>query len=164
MLKHYSSEFKKSAVEKLLSPNSPGATKVAINLGVPIATLYGWRAKYATQSVIMNKTKSLHKMSREEKLEFLLKVTAMSENELGTFLREKGLHSSDLSVIKNEILNGPVAPKKPLYDPEVAKLKKEVERSAKDLKRKDKALAELSARVILLKKSHEIWGDPEEDE
>lgn len=164
MLKQYSSEFKKSAVEKLLSPNSPGATKVALNLGVPIATLYGWRAKYATQSTIMNKIKSLNKMSREEKLEVLIKTATMSENELGAFLREKGLHTSDLSVIKTEILNGPAAPKKPLNDPEVAKLKKEVERTTKDLKRKDKALAEMSARVILLKKSHEIWGDPEDDE
>jgi hypothetical protein len=39
--------------------------------------------------------------------------------------------------------------------------KKELE---KDLKRKDKALAEMSARVILLKKSHLLFGVNEEDE
>jgi hypothetical protein len=46
-----------------------------------------------------NKTKSLNKMSREEKLEVLIKTATMSENEPEAFLRGKSLHTSDLSVI-----------------------------------------------------------------
>ena len=163
MSKQYSNEFKKSAVEKFLSPKSLNATKTAQNLGIPKSTLYGWCVKYATP-VSMKKPQSISKMSREEKLQILIKTSVMSEPELGAFLRETGLHSSDLSFIKEDILNGSTGPKKPVIDPEVVKLRKDIARTTKDLLRKDRALAEMSARIVLLKKSHEIWGEPEEDE
>jgi len=43
-------------------------------------------------------------------------------------------------------------------------LKHKEKRLEKELHRKDRALAEMSARIILLKKSRLIWGDAEEDE
>ncbi len=42
-------------------------------------------------------------------------------------------------------------------------LKKEISILKKDLSRKDKALAETAALLILKKKAQEIWGEPEED-
>ena len=43
-------------------------------------------------------------------------------------------------------------------------LKKEKNALSKNLRRKDKALAEMSARVVLLKKSHLIFGVDEDEE
>ncbi len=158
----YSQEFKKNAIEKLLGPSPQSAIRVADTLGVPIATLYGWKKKYASLSS-MKKSNKIHSWSREEKLDVLIKTSAMTENELGIFLRENGLHSSDLKVLREEILMGPQGPKKPSADPELAKARRDLDRSEKELKRKDKALAEMAARIVLLKKSHEIWGEPEDD-
>ena len=55
-----------------------------------------------------------------------------------------------------------------IEDPKKLKnqLKEEIEKSKsleKELKRKEKALAEAAALLVLRKKAQAIWGDPEED-
>ena len=161
-MSQYTESFKKSAIEKLLAPNSIGAYKLASSLGVPIATLYDWKKKFA--SGVNVKKKKLDQLSREEKLGVLIKTSTMTENDLGAYLREQGLHSSDLLAIRDEMINGPKEQKQSKNDPELVRLRQTVAKTEKDLKRKDRALAEMAARVVLLKKSHEIWGDPEDEE
>jgi len=46
---------------------------------------------------------------------------------------------------------------------EERKWKQEAKRLEKELNRKDKALAETAALLVLKKKVQTIWGDPEED-
>ena len=46
---------------------------------------------------------------------------------------------------------------------EMKALQKENEQLKKDLRRKDKALAETSALLVLKKKANLIWGDLEDD-
>ncbi len=162
---NYSEEFKQSAVEKLLAPGAPTLAVVARKVSVAPSTLYGWKQKYANQSV-MKKTKNRtnHKWSPEQKQEAIGKTFSMNENELGEFLRTTGLHSSDLEAFKTEALEGFKSKGRPKLDPEIATLRKRNKAIERDLKRTQKALAEQSARIILLKKSHEIWGTPESED
>ncbi len=41
--------------------------------------------------------------------------------------------------------------------------KREIKQLKKELQRKEKALAEAAALIILRKKAQAIWGEPEED-
>ena len=41
--------------------------------------------------------------------------------------------------------------------------RKEIKQLKKDLQRKEKALAEAAALIILRKKAQAIWGEPEDD-
>jgi transposase len=93
-----------------------------------------------------------------------METYSMSEEDLGKFLRSNGLHSSDLEAMKKECLPGSNTRGRPKLEPELVELRKQIKGLSSDLKRKDAALAEYSARVILLKKSHEIWGTKEDDE
>ena len=90
----------------------------------------------------------------------------MDEQELGEYLRSNGMHSSDLQSFRDDFIDSKKKDKRgrPALDPEIHNLRKEVKSLNSNLKRKDAALAEYSARVILLKKSHEIWGTNEDDE
>ncbi|MDO9181157.1 MAG: hypothetical protein Q7U04_02050 [Bacteriovorax sp.] len=88
----------------------------------------------------------------------------MSENELGEFLRANGLHTSDIDQWKQDIYSSLKAPGRPRIDPEIVQLRNKEKELSKDLRRKDRALAEMSARVILLKKSRAIFGELEDDE
>jgi hypothetical protein len=45
-----------------------------------------------------------------------------------------------------------------------AKDKRRVKELERELRRKEKALAETTALIVLKKKAQLIWGDPEEDE
>jgi len=47
---------------------------------------------------------------------------------------------------------------------EQAKYKKRIKELEKEIRRKDKALAEAAALFVLQKKAREIWGDKEDDD
>ncbi len=159
--KTYNNSFKENAVQQLLRPNSLGLSATASKIGIPPSTLYGWKKKYANETFMK---KTINDWTPEQKLEAIIKTSSMAENELGEYLRSNGLFSSDLENFKKESLAGFKLKGRPKLDPEVVELRKQKKVLERDLRRTEKALAEQSARIILLKKSQEIWGDQEEDE
>lgn len=159
-MKRFSKEFKDSIIQKSLLPEGPSLVELARKHEISVTTLYNWKAKYANHAG-MSKSK---KWTPERKLEAIIQAAPMTENELGEFLRKNGLHSSDLEQWKNDFYGSQKSPGRPRKDPELTELEVNHKKLKKDLNRKERALAEMSARVILLKKSQEIFGDDEEDE
>lgn len=88
----------------------------------------------------------------------------MTENQLGEYVRSSGIRTQDLEQWKQDFYNTQKAVGRPKLDPELAQLRSEKKELTRDLNRKEKALAEMSARVILLKKSQQIFGVAEDDE
>jgi len=161
----FSEDFKKTVIQKLLAPDSPGPSKIAEEFGIYDSTLYNWKQKYAN-SQLMKKSKTSKNWTPEQMLEAIIKTDSMDEQELGEYLRSNGLHSTDLQAFKDDFINLKKDKKRgrPALDPELVKLRKDNKQMERDLRRNEKALAEYAARVILLKKSHEIWGTNEDDE
>lgn len=160
----YTESFKENAVSKLLMPGSSGLNATSSSLGIPRSTLFGWKKKYAKRTGMKeSEEKSIVNWSAEQKLEAVIKTASMSENEFGKYLRTTGLHSSDLKAFKEELVSSVPSRGRPKLDPEVVELRKLKKSLEKELRSTKTALAEQSARIILLKKSHEIWGVPEED-
>jgi transposase len=153
----YSKEFKEEAIRKFLITGPRGIEELAKNLNIHPMTLYKWKSKYVS-NVSMKKSKNL---TREQKLEILIKTSSMNEAQVGEYLRSQGLYTADLERFKKDLVSTEAS--RPAADPEALKLKKQNHRLERELQRKDKALAEYAARVVLLKKSHEIWGKDEED-
>ncbi len=141
-------------------PGGPTIMEMAVKTGAHQSSIRDWMKIYGKSS-IMKKT---IEWSPENKLEAIIKTASMSEQQLGEFLRENGLHSTDIDQWKQDIYNSLKAPGRPRIDPEVVMLRNKEKELSKDLARKERALAEMSARVILLKKSHAIFGDPEDGE
>ena len=84
------------------------------------------------------------------------------KQELGEFLRKRGLHSQHLILWDQEFVemardNGKKEKKK------VRDLQKEVKDLKKEVRRKDKALAETAALLVLKKKLNVLMGDQEDD-
>mgnify|MGYP006219503339 FL=1 len=104
--------------------------------------------------------------SPEKKFDFIIKISTLDDTERGKLLRSEGLHSSDIDDWKKDFCSSikSQGPGRPRKDPEVLKLRQNEKELKRDLRRKEKALAEMSARVVLLKKSREIWGVNEDDE
>jgi len=160
MRPRYSPEFKQSVVQKISTPGGPSAAQMAKKLGVHYTSVYGWVKDHANTSG-MKKSKE---WTPEAKLEAIAKTFSMSENELGEFLRSNGLHSNQIEEWKQEFYSAQKSAGRPKVDPELSELRAKEKELSKDLKRKDRALAEMSARVILLKKSRLLFGETEEDE
>lgn len=157
----YSQEFKQSIVQKITSPGGPSITEMSKKTGVHYTSIRSWVQTHAN-TASMKKSKE---WTPEAKLKAIAESLTMTENQLGEYLRANGLHSTDLEEWKQDFYSSQKGPGRPRIDPELAELRSKEKELTKDLKRKDKALAEMSARIILLKKSrHLLWGEPEDDE
>lgn len=156
----YSKEFKQSTIQKILMPGGPTIMEMAVKTGAHPTSIRDWMITYG-KSPAMKKTTD---WTPEKKLQAIAYTLNMNEKELGEFLRKNGLHSSDIEQWKQDIYSSLKAPGRPRIDPELVQLRSKEKELSKDLRRKDRALAEMSARVILLKKSHAIFGEPEDDE
>jgi transposase-like protein len=157
---HYTPAFKQSIVQKVLMPGGPSVMETAEKNGIHHTSIRNWIKSYASTSGM----KKSNDWTPEKKLEVIIKTAAMTENQRGEFLRSNGLHSSELEQWKQDFYSSQQAAGRPRVDPEVIKLRNKEKELSKDLRRKDRALAEMSARVILLKKNHLIFGETEDDE
>ncbi len=171
----YSKAFRTLIVQKMTSPDRPDVVALAEEVGVPRSTLYRWVAdagKLIPQIVVKTPPKTNYKQrpivmkrpqdwSAEKKLAAVLDAAALSEEELGSFLRSKGLHEAQLQEWHELMLTG-------LNPASVQRSKKKtdtkrVRELEKELRRKDKALAETAALLVLKKKAQAIWGDEDDD-
>jgi len=156
----YSEEFRKAMVSKMVGPDRRSATSLSKEVGIPQATLSNWLREYAPDNG-KNKARRPRDWSSEEKLRALTETAALKEAELGEYLRRHGLHSVHLEQWRREILeamDGKGSRRQKAED------KRQVKELQRELRRKEKALAETTALLVLKKKAQLIWGDPEEDE
>ena len=161
----YSDEFKEAIVAKIVNRGNQTIDEVCEREGDGKSTAANWLRVRASLSVMTKQkiSKTSKKWTAEEKLKAINETHALSEDELGAFLRREGLHSHQLKEWREEILKGlaPVARKSQSQKDERDEKIKALER---ELRRKDKALAEASALLILQKKVDLIWGNKGEDE
>ena len=156
---NYSDKIKETMVSKLTAPNAMSAGALSLEVGVPQSTLSRWLREYSRMggNGINMKGKRPQDWTAEEKLEAVLEMEKLDEQEKGKYLREKGIHTIHVQRWKQEMLEGLKSNGKGLSkaDPRGKRIK-ELE---KELNRKEKALAETAALLVLKKKAEDIWGD-----
>ena len=153
----YTENFKKAMVQKMLIPGGPGVTRISREIGINKQTLYNWRDKYQNRgSEYPDYIRSPRQWTDVDKYEALLEAASLKGEDLGKWLREKGLRSEHIEKWQDDMKKNLNQRKKADEIRELRKKNKELER---ELRRKDKALAEMSALVVLKKKVGALWGD-----
>jgi transposase-like protein len=160
MPQQHSPQIRETALKKALT--GPESTRhVADQMGVGLSTLQRWlrEARNSGEPVMAKKEKRPQDWTREERLNALLESAKLSEEELGAWCRQKGLHTHHLEKWRKEFVQ-----EQPQAENAKSKqLKKEIKGLKKELNRKDRALAETCALLVLKKKADAIWGENEED-
>jgi len=163
-MNQYSEEFKSSLIAKLLPPNSMSVPELARETGVPKDTLYTWRIKQqrANGDAPARQTPS-GELSSEEKLAVVIETASLNEVEQSAYCRRKGLYPEQIRAWRNTCLQAnAVAPSK--VDRErLRQQAKEIKRLETELQRKEKALAETAALLVLQKKVRTLWEAPEDE-
>jgi transposase-like protein len=162
-------------VVKLTSTNAPSATALAQEVNIPQSTLSRWVREYATiaKGGGTMKQRRPQDWTAEEKLNAILEYEKLEEEERGKYLRERGLYSIHIEQWKEAIIRGhsihieqwKEAIIRGLHSSKTNKRdsrEKRIKELEKELRRKDKALAETAALLVLKKKAQDIWGDPED--
>lgn len=158
----YSAAFKAKMVQKMLGGRSANSLSQETGLNQP--TLSKWLRDASSVAFVKRQDQNEPEKtegrrpddwSAEEKLEAVLEAKRLSGSELGEFLRRRGLHEEQLHAWEAAALQS-LRGRKSTSNSVEAKRVKELER---ELRRKEKALAEAAALLVLRKKAEALWGD-----
>jgi len=164
----YTDSFKAKMVQRLSVPNAISAFRLSKEVGVSQSQLSRWLQRARTVEP-MTKERPSERVAQtgssarpvEEKIRIVMAAAALGPDDLGAFLRREGVHAAELEQWREAVVAGARSAledgaARPSSRGADAKRIKELER---DLRRKDRALAETAALLVLQKKVHEIWGD-----
>jgi len=161
----YSKERKAYLLDKLLPPVNMTVVEVSKEEGVPQGTLYTWLNKARDSGVaVPGKKPTSNDWSAETKLAVVIETAALSESELSEYCRKKGLYVEQIKQWKTTCLTG-FAQKKnqqTVTDQQAKTDRAEIKALKKDLRLKEKALAETAALLVLRKKLHTFWEESDE--
>ena len=159
----YSIGFRNGVLKKVLPPENRSVREIAEENGLSEQTIRNWmqQSKNGNLELITGKSSPNHRSS-SEKMKLLLESKQVSNESIGQWLREHGLHSEHLPLWEQEMLDV-VSDKSDKRKEQNAELVKENKHLKKELARKEKALAEMAALLVLKKKADKLWGDKEDD-
>lgn len=162
----YSEGFRERAVQMMMAPNAMSVAEVSRETGVSEQTLYNWRNRFRHEGkAVAADPKNPENWSGENKLAVVIETAALNEEELGEYCRRKGLYVEQVMRWREAAVAG-AETQRPLSAVERRELQQERKKTrklGKELKRKEKALAEAAALLVLQKKAQAIWGDGEDD-
>jgi transposase len=154
---HYSEEFRASIAARLLPPNNARVADVVKETGVPKDTLYEWRTRYRNkQGASPYSGKPTNQYSAADKLAVTIETATLNEAELGEYCRRKGLYPVKASRVQGLMSSPSKADRE-----QNQKQLKAIQHLEKDLARKEKALAEVVALLVLQKKFQALMEVPE---
>lgn len=138
--------------------------EVARILGVSSWSLYQWSKRYGNAEG-MKKNRRPGDRSAQEKLKAVIEYEGMAEEKKGEYLRREGLHSDHIGAWKQSMEAGleSMGGVDPATRTERAADKRKIKELEKELHRKDRALAETTALLVLKKKADLIWGSGENE-
>ena len=161
----YSPERRSAVLKRMLSPNNMAIRQLAQEEGISAATLHKWRAQARGKGQLLpDADAGPEGWSSRDKFAAVLETAALNEADMAEYCRKRGLFPAQITAWRvaceqaNDWDRASTA--------RLGKATKEEKRRVKDLERelarKDRALAETAALLVLRKKASAIWGDGED--
>ena len=152
----YGQKFKDNAVARLLPPQSCPVETLSARIGISVGTLERWRAEALANA--SGRGGGSSRWTAVARLEAVIATAAMDEATRGAWCREQGLYPLELDAWKQDAIAGPGEP----HDADTAEAKRDrrrIKELERELNRKDKALAETAALLVLSKKLAAIFHE-----
>lgn len=165
-MRQYAEERKEAVLKKLLPPYNKTYIELSQEECIPASTIYTWVKKRQQVGKMDSKVVKISRpWSIEARFSAIVETARMSEIELGEYCREKGLYPEQIKDWKAEFISS-------LSGNSVSSQqkksqgkgdKKRINQLEKELRRKERALAEAAALLILGKKLQAFYGEGSED-
>jgi len=159
----YSSERKAAVLKKLLPPHHQSVVSVSREQQISEATLYHWLKQARDQGIAApgSVNAQAEPWSGQAKLSVVLETAALNAQQLSEYCRAKGLYPAQVARWKAACIAG--ADAQPAADQAMKSKLQQSDQKMTDLKkqirRKDKALAESAALLVWQKKFQSLWED-----
>ena len=149
-----------------MSPHSVSVSQLCKETGVTDVTLYKWRRDYQNRGVaVPANNKKSEDWTAKDKLAVVIETASLNEIQLSEYCRTKGLYKEQIDQWKTAALSGykNSSQMKKTQSQHRREDKQKIKKLERELNRKEKALAETAALLVLSKKWEAIWGENEED-
>ena len=164
--KRYTKEQKEAMVLKLLPPNNISITELSNESGIPKTTLNGWKIKALKNSNNNKNAVNYNKktMTSSDKFYIIMETYTLSEYDLAQYCRKNGLYVDEVKKWRSDfecsLDKEPNAVKE--VKEELFEEKRKNKLLEKELNRKEKALAEAAALLVLQKKFQAFMEEKED--
>ena len=159
----YSKDLKERVLNDMRPPNAVAISELEVKYNIPNQTLYAWRKKALDQGTLIAENNTSKQWSHDAKFAAVIETAAMTETEKGEYCRQHGLFIEQLKQWRQTCLAG--FQTQPAVDREtqqtISQKDKQIKRLEKEINRKDKALAESAALLVLSKKYRGYLDDEE---
>ena len=172
MRARFNKSFKIQAVEKALNrSNSTTLKEVADSLGIDTSTFQNGIGKSRNREYETVSSNEINKMTQEkrpqdwsleERLNMVIACGSLDDEAINELCRERGIYPHHVNQWKLDFASGQTGSATATKPSEAKELKCEIKTLKKELNRKDKALAETAALLVLQKKVKAIWGNDED--
>ena len=156
----YSKELRERAIAQLLPPINASLSTVSKELNIPYQTLYAWLTQSSKQQAPVSQVGEPEDLiDAQTKFKIVLETATLSGVDLAAYCASKGLYVEQIAQWRAqcEASFNPTT----MTAAERASAKR-IELLEREILRKDRALAEAAALMILRKKAEAIWGLGEE--
>jgi transposase-like protein len=148
----YGQAFKDKAVARLLPPESASVETVSRELSISAATLERWRAD------ALSRPARERAWTARARFEAVLTTAAMDEASKNAWCRENGVYPQELERWRGAATEALAEPEESRASPGETKAdRRRIKELERELRRKDKALAEAAALLVLSKKMKAIF-------
>jgi transposase-like protein len=165
-VKAYPAERKEALLRRMMPPENKIVSALARETGITEQTLYTWRRQLKSQGVaVPGDGKNAEDWTSEDKFAVVLETATLNAAELAQYCRRKGLYAEQIAAwrLACSTANANAAQVSKGRQTQSKDDQKRIRSLEKELNRKEKALAEVAALLVLRKKAQAIWGDKEED-
>ena len=157
----YGQAYKDRIVARLLPPESSAVDVVSREVGVSAPTLERWRADALSSGAGERRAGGGQRWTAAARLEAVIATAAMDEAARSAWCREHGLYPGDLDGWKQDAVAGLGEPRA-ASAAEAREDRRRVKELERELRRKDKALAETAALLVLSKKLAAVFHRDED--
>jgi len=161
----YSTERRAAVLKKLEPPNAVPLRQLAKDEGISEATLHIWRRDARSQGRLLpDADAGPDGWTSRDKFAAVLETAALNEVDLAAYCRQRGLYAEQIQAWRTacEQANDWARASSQRLGQATKDDKKQIKALERDLARKEKALAEAAALLVLRKNAAAIWGDGED--
>lgn len=157
--KNYSPAFMESALQKVYNRGDQTIAEVAEQLNINKYTLKSWMRNHQSLKTVSQQTPPSQQWSAEQRLLALHESHGLSVEALNAWCREQGLFTHQLTQWRQAFCEPVAASSSKAEKQAIKQLQHEKQQLERELRRKEKALAEAAALLVLQKKYQALFED-----
>lgn len=175
----YSEVMKARMIKRMTGPRAMSARALEEETGIPQPTLSRWlrgagivgpvsKDRPKANGITSTPPKRAQDWTPQQKVQAVMEAAALSDEELGAYLRRNGLHREQLEQWRKQVIEGATSAlensssrRKRAAGPSPEQ--KQIRELERQLRRKDSALAETTALLVLKKKFEALFEGEEDD-